>query len=58
MLVAFFVMNVILNTIFSPIAPLGAMEEMMVAIMLTHPELNTFPIILPIPIILITEIPI
>ena len=49
-MVAFVVTNVILNSIFSQISPIGSMEE----IIMSHPGL--IPILLPIPIMLPTQI--
>ena len=52
MLLAFVVMNAIPNSIFSPIAPIGAMEEIMVS----HPGLIPIPILLSIPIMIKNQI--
>ena len=45
MLMDFVVTNVIMDSIFSPIVPIGAMEDIMVAIMVEHPVI--IPILLP-----------
>ena len=44
MLMDFVVTNVIMDSIFSPIVPIGAMEDIMVAIMVEHPVI--IPILL------------
>ena len=52
MLLAFFVTNVIPDSIFAPISPVGAMEEIMVAV-----YLKTYrPVLIPIQILLPTQI--
>ena len=54
-LMAFVVTNVILNSIFSPIAPVGAMKEIMVAILVAHPGIFPIIILLTITILLPTQ---
>ena len=55
MTVAFVITNVIPNSIFAPIVPVGATEDIMVAESLktNHPGLIPIPIIIPIPILLL-----
>ena len=56
MRMAFVITNVTPNSIFSPIEPVGAMEEIMVAIMVAHLGLTAIIILLLSPILLPNKI--
>ena len=48
--------NVFPNSVFLPIAPVSAMEEIMVTTIMGHPGIIPIPILLAIPILIPTQI--